>query len=84
MLTSVSSSWLHCTLYCNSGTAGGKDYKVDLEFLKPVNPEQSTWKVLPQSIQMHIIKADTEDEFWSRLPKDKSLEKNGISVDWNK
>ena len=34
--------------------------------------------------QMHIMKKDTEAEFWSRLPKDKALEKNGITCDWNK
>ncbi|KAG5190123.1 HSP20-like chaperone [Tribonema minus] len=67
-----------------TGTSQGSAYHVDLEFLHPVVPKESTWKVLPASIQMHIIKADKDADFWTRLPKDKALEKNGISIDWNK
>eukprot|EP00934_Nitzschia_sp_Nitz4_P006226 Nitzschia sp. Nitz4//scaffold17_size182527//55011//56084//NITZ4_001841-RA/size182527-processed-gene-0.47-mRNA-1//-1//CDS//3329539301//6216//frame0 len=68
-----------------SGKSQDKDYEVDLEFFKPVDSEGSTYKVLPRSVQMHILKKDKEDEeFWPRLLKDKALEKNQVSIDWDR
>ncbi|CAM9573347.1 unnamed protein product, partial [Choristocarpus tenellus] len=46
--------------------------------------QQSTWKVLPRNIQMHIEKEKTGEEFWARLLKDKALEKTNVKIDWNK
>ena len=58
---------------------------MDLEFFKAVDSEGSTWKALPRSVQMHIMKKDQEEEeFWVRLLKDKALEKNGVQIDWDK
>ena len=61
-----------------------KEYEVDIEFFKPVDAEGSTYKVLPRSVQMHVMKKKGEDgedeEFWPRLLKDKALEKNHVSI----
>ena len=63
------------------GKSGDKDYEVDIAFFKPVDAEGSTFKVLPRSVQMHVMKKEKdEDEFWPRLLKDKALEKNQVSV----
>jgi prostaglandin-E synthase len=71
------------------GTSGGKEYDVDLEFFKPIVNATSTYKVLPRSVQMHIMKKqseneDDDEEFWPRLLKDKVKEKNQVAVDWDR
>jgi len=67
------------------GTSADKPYKVDIDFLKKVDAEGSTYKVLPRSIQMHVMKhKDDQDEFWPRLLKDKALEKNQVKIDWDR
>lgn len=70
------------------GKSGGKDYAVNIEFYQPVNSEGSTYKVLPRSIQMLVMKKTNDDgdddEFWPRLLKDKSLEKNQVKIDWDR
>jgi hypothetical protein len=68
-----------------NGKSDSKDYQVNIEFLKAVDAEGSTYKVLPRSVQMHILKKDKEEEeFWPRLLKDKALEKNQVKVDWDR
>jgi len=67
------------------GTSGGKSYEVNVDFFKEVDSEGSTYNVLPRSIQMHILKKDKEDEeFWTRLMKEKALEKNHVKIDWDR
>lgn len=67
------------------GKSQDKDYSVNIEFYKPVDSEGSTYKVLPRSVQMHIMKKDKEEEeFWPRLLKDKALEKNQVKIDWDR
>jgi hypothetical protein len=71
------------------GKSEGKDYEVNIEFYKPVDSKGSTYKVLPRSVQMYVIKAtsdddDEEDKFWPSLLKDKSLEKNQVKIDWDR
>mmetsp|Transcript_10842 Transcript_10842/g.16177 ORF Transcript_10842/g.16177 Transcript_10842/m.16177 type:complete len:176 (+) Transcript_10842:35-562(+) len=66
------------------GISNGSEYTHDLEWMHKVDPKESTWKVLPSSIQMHLVKQEKDSEFWPQLQKDKLKEKNGISVDWNK
>lgn len=67
------------------GKAQDKDYSVSIEFLKSVDSEGSTYKVLPRSVQMNIMKKDKEEEeFWPRLLKDKALEKNQVKIDWDR
>jgi prostaglandin-E synthase len=62
------------------GMSENKEYEVDIAFLKPVDATGSTYKVLPRSVQMHVMKKDKdEDQFWPRLLKDKTLEKNQVS-----
>jgi len=68
-----------------TGKSGDKDYQVHIEFLKKVNSEGSTYKTLPRSVQMHIMKEeDDQEEFWPRLLKDKALEKNQVKIDWDR
>jgi len=67
------------------GKSENKDYEVDIAFLKPVDAEGSTYKILPRSVQMHVMKKEKdEEEFWPRLLKDKALEKNQVKVDWDR
>jgi len=70
-----------------SGTSNSIEYGANLEFFENVDPkaEGSLWNVLPNSIQMKLMKKDTEkDEFWPRLLKDKVLEKNSVTIDWDR
>eukprot|EP00816_Leptocylindrus_hargravesii_P002640 CAMPEP_0196810710 /NCGR_PEP_ID=MMETSP1362-20130617/13255_1 /TAXON_ID=163516 /ORGANISM="Leptocylindrus danicus, Strain CCMP1856" /LENGTH=205 /DNA_ID=CAMNT_0042185827 /DNA_START=67 /DNA_END=684 /DNA_ORIENTATION=+ len=67
-----------------TGTSNSKPYTVAIEFFKPVSSEESTYKVLPRSVQMHVVKKDQEDEFWPRLLKDKAKEKNQVKIDWDR
>jgi len=68
-----------------NGKSESKDYQVNIEFLKAVDSEGSSYKVLPRSVQMHILKKDKEEEeFWVRLLKDKALEKNQVKLDWDR
>lgn len=75
------------------GTSESKPYEVNIEFFQPIDSKAkgSSYKVLPRSVQMHVLKKDKgdkkekdddEEEFWPRLLKDKSLEKNQVTVDW--
>lgn len=67
------------------GTSSDKRYEVSIDFFKEVDSEGSTYKVLPRSVQMHILKKDKEEEeFWTRLLKDKALEKNQVKIDWDR
>lgn len=67
------------------GKSSEKEYEVNIEFFKPADAEGSTYKVLPRSVQMHILKKDKEEEeFWPRLLQDKALEKNQVKVDWDR
>lgn len=68
-----------------NGKSSDKDYEVNIEFFKAVDAEGSTYKVLPRSVHMHILKKDKEEEeFWPRLLKDKALEKNQVKIDWDR
>ncbi|KAL7543741.1 hypothetical protein ACHAXR_013053 [Thalassiosira sp. AJA248-18] len=67
------------------GKSNNKEYEVDIAFFKAVDAEGSTYKVLPRSIHMHVMKKEKdEEEFWPRLLKDKALEKNQVKIDWDK
>jgi len=73
------------------GTSEDKLYEVNIKFFQPVdskNPD-STYKVLPRSVQMHVMKAskekdDDEEQFWPRLLEDKLMEKNQVKIDWDR
>jgi cytosolic prostaglandin-E synthase len=67
-----------------SGKSNGTSYSVAFDFFKPIELEGSIWKVLPNSIQMKLVKKDQEDEFWTRLTNDKLKEKSFASIDWDK
>jgi prostaglandin-E synthase len=40
--------------------------------------------VLPLSIQILLTKKEDDGEFWTRLLKDKGLEKTNVTVDWDR
>lgn len=66
------------------GKSQNKEYEVDIAFFKAVDAEGSTYKVLPRSVQMHVMKKEKdEEEFWPRLLKDKALEKNQVRLMWS-
>ena len=70
-----------------SGTSNAVPYNANLDFFEEVDPkvEGSVWNVLPSSIQIKLMKKDREkEEFWPRLLKDKVLEKNTVTVDWDR
>ena len=76
LVSSPSSAYLLLFLFAEK-----KEYELDITFFKPVDAEGSTYKVLPRSIQMHVMKKEKdESEFWPRLLKDKALEKNQVST----
>jgi prostaglandin-E synthase len=50
-----------------SGRSGDKQYSVELVFFKDLDTEGSIWNVLPQSIQMKLMKKEKDEEFWPRL-----------------
>ncbi len=75
------------------GTSEDKPYEVNIKFYKPIDSSnsESTYKVLPRSVQMHVMKVvkedkgdDDEEEFWPRLLEDKTLEKNQVKIDWDR
>ena len=51
---------------------------------KEIETEGSVWNVLPASIQMKLNKKVKGEEFWPRLMKDKILEKNTVTIDWDR
>ena len=66
------------------GKSENKEYELDIVFFKPVDSEGSTYKVLPRSVVMHVMKKEKDDEeFWPRLLKDKTLEKNRVSAQYS-
>jgi len=70
-----------------SGTSNKIPYSVNISFYDEIDPdnEGSVWNVLPSSVQMKLMKKDKEkDEFWPRLLKDKLLEKNTVTIDWDR
>jgi len=67
-----------------NGKSGADTYTCDLEFFAPCDSSSSTYKVLPRSVQMYVVKKDAEADFWPRLLKDKLKEKNQIKIDWDR
>jgi len=74
------------------GKSESKDYEVNIEFFKPIDAKGSTYNVLTRSVHMQVMKAtvegddkdEDEEEFWPRLLKDKTLEKNQVKIDWDR
>ena len=62
----------------------GDTYSCELEFIKEVDPEKSTYKVSPAQVAFLIMKKVEEEEHWPRLLKDKKLEKTNVKIDWSK
>lgn len=74
------------------GTSESKPYSVNIKFYQPVDSkaEGSSYKVLPRSVVMHVMKVpsqkedEDDEEFWPRLLEDKLLEKNQVKIDWDR
>lgn len=67
------------------GKSEKKDYEINIAFFEDVDSgEGSTYKVLPRSVQFHVMKKEQEGDFWPRLLKDKALEKNQVKIDWDR
>lgn len=77
------------------GISDGTVYESDLQFYDSIDTKASTYKILPRSIQINVMKkkksgsdeSDKDDtKFWPRLLRDKTLEKNKyeLKVDWNR
>jgi hypothetical protein len=78
------------------GVSGGTAYESNLQFYDTIDAEASTYKVLPRSVQINVMKRKTESgnddsaqdcgKFWPHLLKDKTMEKNKyeLTVDWNR
>jgi hypothetical protein len=51
-----------------SATAQGKDYNLEIEFFKEINPQESKYAVLARHIVFNIVKKE-EGPHWDRLTK---------------
>ena len=68
-----------------TGKSQGKEWECKFEFFKEIELEGSVWNVLPNSIQMKLLKKDQEEEeFWTRLTNDKIKEKSFCTIDWDR
>ena len=61
------------------GKNKNKEYNVEINLLKTIEPEESTWTVKPNSVNFTLKKLP--EIFWSKLT---SVKFNNIRVDWNK
>jgi len=78
------------------GVSGGTAYASELQFYDTIDAEASTYKVLPRSIQINVMKRKTGSgnddsaqdggKFWPHLLNHKAMEKNKyeLTVDWNR
>lgn len=74
------------------GVSDGTVYESDLQFYDIIDTKASSYKILPRSIQINVMKKKKDDDvkdgmkFWPRLLKDKAMEKNKyeLTVDWNR
>ena len=74
------------------GVSDGTVYESDLQFYDIIDTKASSYKMLPRSIQINVMKKKKDDDvkdgmkFWPRLLKDKAMEKNKyeLTVDWNR
>lgn len=69
------------------GKSEGKDYALELEFVKEhggidAKAEESKYAIKPRSIQFHLVKK--EEGSWGRLLENKQLQKTNVKVDFNK
>merc|ERR1711893_360604 len=55
--------------FMSKGGPDKKEYEVNIEFFKPINPEESKYTVFPRNIPMLIVKKE-EGPYWPRLLKD--------------
>mmetsp|Transcript_20815 Transcript_20815/g.30839 ORF Transcript_20815/g.30839 Transcript_20815/m.30839 type:complete len:203 (-) Transcript_20815:5-613(-) len=70
-----------------SGKSEGKDYELELVFVKECGgvdaaAEGSKYSIKPRNIQFHLVKK--EEGTWPRLLEDKQLQKTNVKVDFDK
>lgn len=59
----------------------GNEYGFELEFLKPINKEESRYQV---TRSLHFMITKKEEERWSSIIKDSSKTRNWLKCDWNR
>ncbi|CAD98707.1 p23 and HSP20-like chaperones fold [Cryptosporidium parvum] len=57
------------------------EYEFRLDFLKPINKEESRYQV---TRSLHFMITKKEEERWSSIVKDSSKTKNWLKCDWNR
>ena len=61
------------------GKNNDKNYNVEINLLKTIEPEESTWTIKPNCVTFTLKKQP--EVFWSKLT---TMRFNNIRVDWNK
>eukprot|EP00924_Labyrinthula_sp_SR-Ha-C_P013936 maker-scaffold_5-snap-gene-18.53-mRNA-1 protein AED:0.33 eAED:0.33 QI:89/1/1/1/0.66/0.5/4/100/189 len=66
------------------GKSGEKEYKVEIDFLKEIDVknEETKYQVKDRGVSFFLIKQ--EEERWSRLYEDKTLNRANVKVDFDK
>ena len=70
-----------------SGKSNGKDYVLDIEFVKEgggidSSSEESKYAIKPRNISFFLVKK--KEGFWPRLLEDRQLQKTNVKVDFDK
>jgi len=65
------------------GKDGSKEYQVDLEFNKDVDPEKSQQRITGRNIYFELMKTEESSSWWPRLLKDSS-KRHWLKTDFNK
>ncbi|XP_064613803.1 uncharacterized protein LOC135477579 isoform X3 [Liolophura sinensis] len=69
-------------IFRGNGGTEKKDYYVQIDFFKDVNPQESKQAVLPRKVYFEIKKKDVDQPFWPRLTKD-STKHHWLKTDFN-
>lgn len=67
-----------------SGNSNGAGYFLDVELFKDIDVQASSWTVKPTSVELKLAKKVVRDPFWPRLLLNKALERNNVTVDWDR
>lgn len=66
-----------------ASSAESAPFELKINLQKPIDPSSSTYKVLGQTIQLLVVKAES-GPFWGRLTEEPTkATKSWLSADWN-
>lgn len=65
-------------------TAEGQSYLLDLQFFKPINGSDCSWKRLDKNFKITIIKKDEGPHWPHLLSTSKKLEEGNMRIDWTR